>query len=400
MKKYLIKIIPYALLSLLYVGLGEFFLFRFQEVTPLETVVEKQGDAGIEEYFGRRLISNSLNHYKLKMFEKKQPKVLVIGQSITLQFRDFMFSPYEKDFYNSGLMIRNIVDLEYLTEKFESGKYRSPEIMLLGMDFSLILKKNPLDKMNGLQNPPPDEAYDSRAHFKAMQSIYKYGKTRKIPDMDVGYGRAGMIGRGYRTDGSYRYKPEVEKFVETGHHHDEGHLVERLANKERPFLEPIEYDSAKSKRVFSVLKRLEKLDIKLILYFPPYSDHFFKAAQKDDHFMSFWEDYMAFQDRVSSLGYNVIPFTTPKKIGLNDKFMIDSEHTGEVMCALQLYEFFKSNQESFPKINAERIKQEIQTDYTTPISFLKDSISMSLRGKLSGELIAPALTKIDNDAHN
>ncbi|KAB1063980.1 hypothetical protein [Salibacter halophilus] len=400
MRKYLVKILPYLLLSLIYVGVGEFFLIRFQEVTPLDTVVEKQGEEGEEEYFGRRLISNSLNHYKLKMFEKKQPKVLVAGQSITLQFRDFMFSPYENDFYNSGLMLRNLSDLEYLTSKFESGKYRSPDIMLLGMDYSFVLKVNPLDLMEGLKNPPEDQAYDSKAHFKAMQSIFKYGKTRKIPDVDVGYGRAGMIGRGYRTGGSYRYKPEVEKFVETGHHHDEGHLVERLANRQRPFIEPIEYDSAKAKRVFSVLKRIDELDIKLILYFPPYSDHFFKAAQKDDHFMSFWKDYMAFQDRVSSLGYNVIPFTTPKEIGLNDKFMIDSEHTGEVMCALQLYEFFQSNKESFPEINTKRIKQEIQTDYTTPISFLRDSISRPLRGQVNRDLMAPALTKIEEYAHD
>lgn len=381
MKRFIKKTLPFILLGLLFVGIGEFFLLRFKEATPISKVADIQSKTTKELYYGRQFFENSLSLYKYEMLQRKQPKVLVIGQSVVLQFRDFMFEPYQNDFYNTGLMVRNLNDLEYLITLFENGKIKSPEFILMGLDLSFVLKNCFLDNYKSLKNPPKDQVLETQPHLKAIQNIYFAGKNRSMPDTDVGFGRSGMSGRGYRNDGSHRNKPEIENFVKDAVYVDYGNLKNKLDNRNIPFLAPIEYDSTKAVRLVTTLERFQKKGINLLLYFPAYSDEFFDHAKKDTAFYNFWQDYMALQSSLIQNGFDVIPFRTPKSIGLNDKYMIDAEHASEVLCGIQLYNHIKTNRESKPylrKFTLKTLEQKLKSDKTVPISFLHDSISHHL----------------------
>ena len=381
MKKFVLNTLPFLTLPLLYVAIGEFYLIKFKEATTIEEVTDIQLNSDTELYYGRKILGNSLSNYKLTMYKKRQSKVITLGQSVTLQFRDFMFEPYQDDFYNTGLMIRNIMDLEFIASQYETKSIEKPELILLGTDFSFVLEISILDKTEFTRTPPVDRATESRSHLKGMQSIFLSSGQRRAPATDFGFGKAGMDGRGYRRDGSYRHKPEIEQYIQTNNYSD-GALIDRLNNSVSPFIMPMKFDTTKESRFLKVLARFETMGIELLLYFPPYSDTFFNQAKENNEFMKFWNQYMTFQDFLITKGYNVIPFTTPSAMGLSDDYMIDAEHPGEVLSGIQLYNFCSNNNlknKLLDKLTFKTLDSLIQQPNLIPISFLIDEASLPLK---------------------
>ena len=172
MKKFVVRSIPYVFLCLLYAGFGEYYLQKYKEAYSIERVTDIQSTTQRELYYGREILGNSLGNYKYQMFVKTQPKVLVLGQSVTLQFRDFMFEPFENDFYNTGLMARNSKDLNYVLDLIESGSINKPELVLLGIDLSMVLKNTFLDDREWIRNLPEDRATIAKSHLKGFQRIF------------------------------------------------------------------------------------------------------------------------------------------------------------------------------------------------------------------------------------
>ena len=174
---------------------------------------------------------------------------------------------------------------------------------------------------NGTRNHPKDGAKSAKSHLKGMQKVFLTGRLRKSPEGNAGFGHGGMIGRGYRNDGSYRHKPEIEAYLRDSIYID-GNLTEKLHDHSVPFTAPFLYSEDKAKRILETLQRFKDLDIELLLYIPPYSNIFFEEAMKDKLFASFWKDYMAFQQMLIDRGYDLIPFCTPTQIGLTDDYMV------------------------------------------------------------------------------
>ncbi len=381
MKKFIKRTCFYVFIGLLYVAVGEFFLWKLGESVSIEKVTDLQTAGKKELYYGRRILGNSLNTYKFTMFRKRNAKVLVLGQSVTLQFRDFMFAPFQNQFYNAGLMARNVDDLEYVITLFENGEQVKPELIVLGLDFSFVLENNELDKTYSLQMLPEDRATNIESHFNGMQKVFLVGTNRNIPKVNVGFGKAGMVGRGYRNDGSYRHKPEIENYIKTGEYID-GELSEKLQKRVSPFVPPMRFSQEKADRFRAILSRLSALQIDVLLYVPPFSDAFYNKAQKDEMFHPFFTDFLAFQNKLVQEGHNLIPFTTPSKMSLNDAYMVDADHPGEVLCAIQLLEFLSNSatqSKMLQAIDLNNLEELVHGKQHIPISFLRDSISLHLQ---------------------
>lgn len=382
MKKFLAKTWPYLLIGLLYVGLGEYLLTRLKETVPIAEIAQEQTTSKKELYYGRQVLGDCIPLYKYTNLQLRKPKVLVVGQSVTLQFRDFVFQPFEQEFYNAGLMIRNLADLHYLADLIEKGEIDKPQFMLVAVDLSFVLNKTFLDNYSLEYDMPDDRALSMKSHLQGMQKLMLNGTLRAVPDGNYGFGKAGMKGSGYRNDGSYRHKPEIEQFVKDGKYYD-GNLLQRLRERKAPFKAPFDYDPSKAERVIETLNRFKNKGIELLLYIPPYSDVFFNEALKDTMFVDFWQDYMDFQQRLKSENFELIEFTTPARMGLDDRFFVDAEHPGEVLCALQLKRYLQENQTKskvLQSLNFKTLDSLLVDEYLLPISFLKDSINLTFKG--------------------
>ncbi len=381
MKKLVLYTSPYVLLIILYGLIGEYFLHANKESYTIEEVTTMQDQSQSESYYCREIIGNTLSNYKFQMFKKKQPTgVLVLGQSVTLQFRDFMFEPYQDDFYNTGLMARNIKDVNYVLDLMDEGKVNTPELLVLGVDISFFVGNTVLDSIEWTRNHPEDRAMSSKSHLKGIQRIFLNPKFMSPPKVDYGFGRAGMGGRGYRRDGSYRHKPDIERFLNDSSYND-GDLILYLKNKTAPFIEPFEFDEGKKRVYFKFLERVQEKGIELILYIPPYSDVYFNEAIKDPMFKALWEEFLGVQEELIAKGYNVIPFATPSGMGLTDHYMVDAEHPGEVMCVMQLQQGIEEKNlkgDVIESLTFSTVNEYFKNPYMIPISFMGDSIDQVL----------------------
>jgi len=380
MRKFVLQSIPYISIALCYALIGEYFLYKNKESFSIDTITNIQSSSNRELYYGREILGNSISNYKFHMFKKVQPKILVLGQSVMLQFRDFMFEPYEDDFYNTGLMARNCKDLNYVMDLIDLGEMKKPELIVLGVDISFVTKHTFLDRREWVRDYPEDRATSSKSHLKGYQRIFFNPDFREIPETDAGFGRAGMRGRGYRNDGSYRHRPEIYEYLKDSVYFD-GELINYLKNRTAPFIEPFEFDSAKAELLMNTLDRMNNLGLELLLYVPPYSDVYFQEAMKDEMFHRFWTEFMRFQDELIANNFNVIPFSTTAQLGLPDDYMVDAEHPSEVLSALQLMDYVKSGRakgELINSLNFSNVNELINSERTVPISFLIDSLDNQL----------------------
>lgn len=380
MKKFVFRSLPYITLGLIYLVLGEYFLFRINETYPISAVANIQASTNSEIYYGRQLFSNPMSEYKLQMWKNTEPEILVLGQSVTWQLRDFMFEPYQDKFYNTALMARNPLDLNFVIDLIESGEVKKPKLIVFGLDFTFLLLKSELDGKEWVKDPKPDEVYSAKAHLKAVQTIWKDAELRSVPSVDLGFGKRGMIGAGYRNDGSYRHERHEDVYLFDSIYRD-GPMVADLKARTGHFHEPFGYSSDKEVQMHKIIQRFKNLGVELLIYVPPHSDTFFKEALKDQEFEEFWSRFMNFQSKLVSQAYDIITYTTPKEIGLSDDYMIDANHPSEVLVATQLRNFVTSGKAKGKIINSlsfSLVNEFLESENTIPVSFMKDSVSQQL----------------------
>jgi len=375
MRKVLLKSLPYLLLIILYLSVGEYFLFRIKENIPITYIVDKQVNSKQEFYYGRSLFEDALPIYKYKSLESRKPSVVALGQSIIFNFRDFFFHPYESTFYNTGLMVKNIYDLEFFKEQIENKIITKPDFMVIGVDYSFILKNNGLDKKEELKNLVEDPVYNYKEHLRAIQEVYLKKDVREVPSVCLGLGKKGMGGNGYRKDGSFSYKWELENFLKDSLHM-EGPSKEKLIAKTHHYKLPMEKDMKKWNKLVQVLKEYRDLGIEVVLYFPPASDEFHQFAMKDPDFSKFWNQYMQLQRELEIQGFDMIKFTTPSQIGLNDYYMNNADHPGDILVAKQFYSYCKSEERKnkfVEKIDTAYLHKMIN-EAPNPLSFMLDTL--------------------------
>jgi hypothetical protein len=380
MRTFLIKTIPYLLIALAYVLWGEYHLWINRENIPLVQVAEHQINAPQERYYSRQILGNSLARYKKHMMMRKQPNILVLGQSVALQFRDFMFTPANKDFYNTGLMVRNVQDLHYVADLIQDGDLKAPQWIILAVDMTFFQADFKPDEAEGLWNPAPDRALEVSSHLKGMQRLLRTPEIRQRPPHELGYGRAGMHGIGYRRDGSYRHEYEVRRYLEDSTYQP-GAPMQHFVQRTGPFAGTLEYDSTKAQQLLQALDRFAAAQVQVTLYFPPLADQFYPFVRQDSAFAAFWDHYLAFQTTCQHHNRMVIPWCTPSMMGLTDDYMVDADHPGEVMVGLQLQQWYleldPAQRSTLPPLTFATLQtQQLHPDWI-PLSWMTDSLDQA-----------------------
>lgn len=369
MRTFVIRSLPYVLIALTYVAWGEFHLWRNRENVPIGWVVDAQVQRDTTLYFSRQILGNSLSTYKYEMMMRVQPDVLVLGQSVTLQFRSLMFEPYHGTFYNAGLMARNAGDFQDVLNLMATGQLKQPRLLVMGLDMTFFQRTTFLDHTRWVVNRPPDRATSVSSHLMGMQRILRNPAFQEAPAHSDGFGRAGLGGRGYRNDGSYRHQGEMERFLKDSTYHD-GPLRKHFLEQTGPFQYPLEFDQTKADALREVLKRCQSMNLPVVVYFPPLSDAFYELARQNQTFAQFWDSYLAFQHEVA-LSHPIIPFTTPSQMGFSDHYMVDAEHPGEVLVAhqwLNCLDNYKNNLPVLDSIQPQSLMLALRNPHTWPLS--------------------------------
>jgi hypothetical protein len=345
MKRFLYKLFICGIPVMLYIVIGEYLLYRYKENVPIQNVAKAQLEMKHESYYSRYFFDSSPTLYKLEMAKRQQADILVIGRSTVLGFRAEMFHPFEKSFYNMGFAVNSVADIQAIVDLIKNKQLHKPRLMLIGIDAPEI-KSGILDHLNTVDKPHEDEVYDIKMHFLAFQlltrELYAKNPTNVLLNRQVGFGYLGNIGQGFRKDGSLLEAILISRSNFHPVYNDHGYYEQLLNNKVYPLDYPYKINNLLKRNLLHCLADIKKLGITPIIFFPPISNDFYKYFNRNKDFRNYFENYLMFQKELMRMKYQVIPFTTPKDMGLNDNYMQDAIHPGEVLVGRIWYHFLQS----------------------------------------------------------
>ena len=387
MRHFILKTLLYLLPVLLLIGVLEYIMYLNRETVQINVVIEEQVNSKHELYYFKDFFDNSPYSYKVKMAERKNARILVIGQSTVLQFGKEMFAPFQDSFYNIGFSIHNVYGLQSILGMIEKKKIRRPDLMIIGIDADLIKKRLFENDYLDEQTLNFDPAEHIRYHFAGMQILLKQmvfnHSLAFIPHSNLGYGQSGMRGEGFRRDGSLHYAGIISNYLENPIYVDRGGYKAMLKNKDYIFTAPYELDSMKMQVLGECLKKLKAIGVQVVLFFPPISNDFYSFFSSDAKFNNFFNTYLALQDTFEAKHFNVIRFTTPKRFGLTDNYMLDGIHPGEVFVGKLWYNFIVSKPRTgiISRIDTAGLNRLTNTGYNIPLSLMRDTLVFKRRQK-------------------
>jgi hypothetical protein len=172
-RRFILKTVLYLSPILLLIGALEYGLYLNKETVPINTIILGQVKSKHEMYYFKNFFDNCPYSYKVNMAEKKNARILAVGQSTVLQFRKEMFAPLQDNFYNLGFAIHNVYGLRSILGMIEKKQIRQPDLMIIGIDADLVKKRlvenDYLDEITLNFDPAEHIKY----HFAAMQTLFK-----------------------------------------------------------------------------------------------------------------------------------------------------------------------------------------------------------------------------------
>ena len=322
----------------------EWMLWHTGDSLPVARI-HKQQTRLADTLYGRRYFSQQFNVYKMAGIRLRKPTILVIGSSRVMQFRDLMFAPLQREFYNAGGILQNAFDLRAFSELVVAGEIPLPRILIAGID-PWWLKKG-YGEATWLHDP--DEAYSPAAHVSALRQILSSGG--QLADLFADYrlpartlsGQLGMgsLARrnssGFRGDGSKH--PPLEVLLDYARSpgyvdRESPPVIERIIRHGKPFSLPAVVDEARVQLMVESLAAIKKQGVEVYAFLPPFSSAAFAALEQDRELAPWWRYYTENLPRaLKRQGIEVISIQRPADLGLDDRFMLDGFHPSEVFIA-------------------------------------------------------------------
>jgi hypothetical protein len=362
--------------------LVEVALWRAGESMPLSRVEKLLRENSPGRLFMRQYFDQGLYRLKHLMVEKRHPRVLILGTSRVMQFRQEMFRPQEGEFCNAGGMIQHLRDLEEFTATL--SRTSMPEVVILGVEmwwFNPIWHQREESRKFYNDASTRDGAYDAFAHASVLRSFIRQcispGKSELGHDVKTFLSplvqggarsdirRIGYYARtkqsGFRGDGSFDYglpvpskngswdfvdreKPTIEERIRMGMGGFE--LTSNLSDKSL-------------RRFRSSLRRMRELGATIICFTPPFASSVVTLLENDPRHSAFWQKYLLEISTIAKEeGASMFIIKTPTDLGLDDRAMIDGIHAMETFHVALLRQISMNNELNlFIKLDQARLSQ-------------------------------------------
>lgn len=243
------------------------------ELDSINRIIDNQMNSKKEILYGP-VYSNQSRSYKLIYTNKKKPKIVILGTSRVMQFRNWMFNN-QNDFYNAGGGITKLIEIEIFLEQLDIDN--NPDLLILGLDqyfFNGNWDKNYYNTNYNFKyvfNP-----------FKIIESYWRktiidFFKRKIIFDSLVNSNNkiglnAKIYNQGFRRDGSYQYKKSMLNVLSQEY---KNRLNEALNRIEKGIVR-FQYSECSSDTSFLILNNILKIckerNINVISILLPYAD--------------------------------------------------------------------------------------------------------------------------------
>ncbi|EMI16080.1 hypothetical protein RMSM_07003 [Rhodopirellula maiorica SM1] len=361
----------------------ELSLWKTGETWPAIYAVRQQQIAAEETIYCRDFLSQQFGVYKFATIKRRNPEIVAIGSSRVMQIRDFMFSPLQESFYNAGGMTQSVTELGEYVELLEQDKLPNPKVAIIGIDPWWLKSEYHRDKSWLAQQ---DEAFQFASHINALKRIVRQNRFSELytavthSDRSPFFGyrcigtAASKYGSGFRKDGSWQYSPQIilelaqqQQYVDR----EVPPIIDRIHSHFGNFSAPATWDEEKSARLLSLIQRLQTRGTEVLVVMPPYSSDCIHSLSVDADLKQWWDAYQqGFVDTLRVHGITVLPASDPSQYGLDDTYMIDGYHPGEVFMGHIVLELLRSApQESLlQQVNAQALRAKLDSAFS-PLGF-------------------------------
>ncbi len=362
--------------------LFETALFRTGESWPIARVVARQS-ALPDAVYGRQILSQQYNLYKTANLRRRSPSIVVLGSSRVMQFRDFLFHPNERAFYNAGGLIQTAEDVTAYAAAVVSGALPAPRVLVLGIDPWWL--KPAADRRSWVnEGESRDAALRFGEHVQAARSVLRArdfpwwaaaaGRMTRSPA--YGYPAFGLAalryGDGERRDGSHLTTAVVLDYLRKPAYRDreEPPVVDRVRHSTNQFSPAASLDPERMRAFVAALVRLREAGVEVLTYQPPFSSEVLAALNALRP--GWWIDY---RDRLPALirerGIVCLPVTSPGDFGLADAYMLDGFHPSEVFDSYLVERFVASSRPESPlrSVDLDYVRGLRSGPHVIPVAF-------------------------------
>jgi len=329
-------------------SLFEFAMYRTRDSWPITKVIAAEENSKGESIWGRANFSQQYNLSKSAMIRRRNPRILALGSSRVMEFRAFMFHPFEDWFYNAGGLIQNVNDLAAYARQVKEGKLPRPQVIIIGIDPWWMSEAAPPVENKTWLDGEEDSAYSFAAHVEAARYLLRTGKSN-FP-WSVAFGRkpatspfydyyafgitavAAGIGERY-SDGSYLYTAQLVDFMKHPSYRDRltNPVLAQVQHTSFLFQPSSRIESRRASLLLESLASLKQQGIEIYAFQPPFSSEVLKALDESQPLARFWFEYKNdFREQLKQIGIDCLPVSSAKDYGLDDRYMFDGLHPGEI----------------------------------------------------------------------
>jgi hypothetical protein len=328
--------------------LFEFSMYRTRDSWPIKKVIEAQAASGGESLLGRANFSQQYNISKSLMISRRRPRILALGSSRVMEFRSFMFHPYEAEFYNGGGLIQTVNDFAEFARQVREGRLPAPQVLIVGIDPWWVSEAtDPPEKKSWLDGEE-DAVYKFSSHVEAARYLIRTGKSSfpwkvafgqkqgaspyyNYPSFGIAAISAG-VGERF-SDGSFLYTAQLLDFIKQPVYRDRLAIpvLDQVKRNYFLFAPSRNVERVRARILVQSLASLKASGIEVYAYEPPFSTEVRRALDESQTLRTWWTEYKGWlREQLEAEGISCLPLVRQEDYGLDDTYMLDGIHAGEV----------------------------------------------------------------------
>jgi hypothetical protein len=328
--------------------LFELAMYRTGDSWPISKVIAAQEATNGESLLGRGYFSQQYNLSKSEMVKQRRPRILALGSSRVMEFRALMFHPYENDFYNGGGMIQNVNDLAAYARLVRDGKLPKPQVVIVGIDPWWVSEATDSPTKPSWLEDEVDAVYKFSSHVEGARSLLRTGKSNfpwrvafgnqhrespqyRYPSFGITAIASG-IGERY-SDGSFLYTSSLTDFIKHPVYHERltPPVLDQVKGTFFLFAPSSRVERVRAEMLVQSLVMLKTMGIEVYAFEPPFVSEVKQALDESQPLATFWTEYKeSLPAQLEQAGIHCLLVAAPKDYGLDDRYMLDGIHPGEV----------------------------------------------------------------------
>lgn len=288
---------------------------------------------------------------KSNIYNKIRPRIVAIGSSRVLQFRESFFS---KSFYNMGYTVGDIPAIKATVNHMD--KSHRPDLIIVGIDFWWFLKNYTL---NPVYSGSKREGLSIKGILKYI--FYPYflwikNESNLAAFIESFYSpKITSDSRGTIHDGSFLYfdiidgsSPHDVKFRKT---------EKRVHDCTSPFFSAREISKEHVEAFITYAKELQAIARHVVYIMPPISNYIYRDMKSNENL---YPHVFLLKKMLEDKGIRVFDYTDPLTVNSSDCEMIDGFHGGEITYARLMLDLARKDPEIQYAINAEYLSDSVK----------------------------------------